>query len=131
MTWGRSPTCRSRWKAGWQPAPRIVSTSPCFPGIVARLIQFLDAHLAVADELLGVVAAAVDLQGDAAARLMSLLRVGVVHELHALDPGRDGGRIADNAGPQLVPFAVLPERGPFLRRDRQRERRLRLLDLVH
>src|SRR5687768_14930499 len=50
------------------------------------LLQLLHADVAVADELLRVVAAAVDLQRDAALVGQALLRVLVLHELHALDP---------------------------------------------
>src|SRR5262245_32471912 len=53
------------------------------------LVQLFDANVAVADELLGVVAAAMHLQGDAALVGGTLPRVRPLQELHALDPGGD------------------------------------------
>src|SRR4051794_6985772 len=82
--------------------------------------QLLDADVAVADELLGEVAAAVDLEGDAAL-VHALDLVLVFHELDALDPRRDLRRVALDPRLQLVPLAVLPERRPLLRLDGQLE----------
>lgn len=44
-------------------------------------------------------------------------RFGEGQHLHAVDPGRDGGRVADDAGPDLVPALNAPEIGPRLRTD--------------
>src|SRR5437867_3030668 len=51
------------------------------------LLQLLHPDVAVADELLREVAAAVDLQRDPAGVRQPLLRVLVLHEPHPLDPG--------------------------------------------
>src|SRR5207244_1489878 len=93
-------------------------------------VEFLDAEVAVADKLPGEVTAAVDLQGNAALVGVPLVRVGELHELHALDPGSDPRRIAGDAGPQFVPLAVLPEARPLFRGHGQREGRLLFFDPV-
>src|SRR5262249_1007510 len=46
------------------------------------------------------------------------------------DPGDDRGGVAADASPQLVPFAVLPELRPLLRRHRQPKGGLVLLDFL-
>src|SRR5262249_57640007 len=92
-------------------------------------VQKLNPNLAIADVLLRVIAAAVDLQADTALVRMAFFLVRELHELHALDPGGDVRRVADNAGTQFIPFAVLPEFRPLLGRDRQRRRSFDLLDL--
>lgn len=78
--------------------------------------------------MFGVVAAAVDLQTDAAGVGMAFLGFGPFHEFHAVDPGGDGGRVMDDAGAQLVPLAVPPEEGPGFRQDRQGGWRVRALN---
>src|SRR5579883_2831539 len=55
---------------------------------------------------------------------MPALLVLELHEPDAVDPGGDLGRVAYDPRPQLVPLAVLPERGPGRGLDRQRERGL-------
>src|SRR3569832_530192 len=93
-------------------------TPICVASQTERLFQFFDPHVAVADEVFGqVAAAAVDLQGDAAGVDITFFRVLEFHEPHAVDPGGDLRRIILDAGPQLVPLAVLPEAGPSGRLD--------------
>ena len=94
-------------------------------------LQFLDTDLAIAHELLRIVAPAVDLERDASLVRQVLLVALVLHELDALDPRRDARRVLRDAGTQLVPLPMLPELGPLLRLDRQRERTLVLLDDGH
>src|SRR6516164_1403544 len=91
-----------------------------------RSIQDLDANVAVAHRFAEepVRLAAVHLQRDAAIVGKALLLVGPLHELLALDPGRDGRRVAFNARFQLVPFAMFPKLGPLLGRDGQGSRAL-------
>src|SRR5207245_8834662 len=71
-------------------------------------IERLHSNLAIAHEFLRGIAAAVDLQRDAAFVGVAFFFVGKVHELHALDPGGDMRRVADDPRPQLIPFAVPP-----------------------
>lgn len=108
-------TCRgTTWK--------VTAAAAVFTKVLRRMLQLLYPHVAVADELPGVVAAAVDLQGDATGVRMPLLLVAPLHELHAVDPRGDLRRVAFDPRPQFVPLAVLPELRPFLRAHGQRER---------
>src|SRR5262249_7697013 len=54
----------------------------------------------------------------------ALLLVRPLHELYAFDPSHDGGRVAYDAGLQLVPFAVFPEVWPLVGRNGQGSRTL-------
>src|SRR5262245_16478308 len=91
--------------------------------------NFFHADVSVAHEFLRAVAAAVNLERNAAGIGMALLGLGPFHEFHTIDPGGDGGRIADDARSQFVPLSMTPEAGPTLRTHGQRKRRLLRLDI--
>ena len=61
-------------------------------------VQPFDPDVAVADEFVGVVAAAVDLEGDAAFVGVTQFAFFPFHDLDAVDPGGDMGRVAQDAG---------------------------------
>src|SRR5262249_44792634 len=115
---GRGPpsNCRAAPASMLTPSGRwCMAQSSGFAAVL--LVPWLNADVAVADELLAVVAAAVDLKRDTALIGGTLHRVGPLQELHALNPGGDLRRVADNTGAQLIPLVVLPEVRPLLRRD--------------
>src|SRR5262249_8536243 len=82
-----------------------------------RLFQSLHVNVPIGNELLGMVAPAVDLERDAAFIDVALLVIGEVHELDAVDPGLDCGRVAGDLGLERIPLAVFPEGLPFFGRD--------------
>src|SRR5205807_9994617 len=84
-------------------------------------VQHFHPDIAISYKLLRKVAASMNLESDTAFVLVAFLVVGVFHEFDPLDPGAQCGWVADDAGLQLVPLAVLPKVGPLFRRDGQRE----------
>src|SRR6201999_2338328 len=110
---------RGRRNVGRDPR-RLSFFSSSLKSRASSLFQLLHLHAAVADELLGVVAAAVNLDRDAAAGPATIGVVLPFHEFHVVDPGGDFRRVADDAGAELMPLAMLPKLGPGFGRDRQR-----------
>lgn len=74
--------------------------------------ELFDADVAVADELFGVVAAAVDLEGDGAGGLVAEFFFLPFHDFDPVDPSGDERGVALDAGAELVPLAGAPEIGP-------------------
>jgi len=89
--------------------------------------ELLYPNVSVSDKLLGEVAAPVDLQSDTSAIRMAFLGFGPLHELDPVNPGGDGGWIADNARAQFVPLAVTPKTRPGLNQNGQGRRCIRSL----
>ena len=95
----------------------------CPPCSTSR-VEALDANVAVADEFFGVVAATVDLEGDAALGGVAKFGFFPFHDFDAIDPGGDRWRIADDAGAEFVPLAVTPEVFPGFGQDGELDGRI-------
>src|SRR5258708_31582895 len=98
----------------------VRSASPSdLPRLAARSVQWLHPNVAVAGKLIGVIAAAMDLEGDGPRIGQPPFAIPELDETDAIDPRRDRRRVADGAGAQLVPAVDMPEARPSLRRRRQ------------
>jgi hypothetical protein len=85
--------------------------------LLRRLVEYLDADIAVPDEEFCQVQAcgeiaAMHLKGDPPLVPQALFLVRPVHELYAVDPGVDRRWVADDPGAEDMPLPVLPEIGP-------------------
>ena len=100
--------------------------------VVGHGRERLHADIAVTNELLGEIAATVNLERNAAGIGMSFRGFLPVAKLHAIRPGGDVRRIADDARAQFVPLSMPPEFWPIVgpHGKRRGERSDDLLDLV-
>jgi hypothetical protein len=89
--------------------------------------DLLYPNISVSNKLFSEIAATVDLQADSSGIGMAFLGFGPLHELDAVNPGRDGGRVVDDASAQFVPLSVTPEIRPKLDQNGQGSRCIGLL----
>ena len=90
-----------------------------FGGLRSWSCKVLDADVSIAHKPSDLVAAAMHLETDVTFDWKPCLRLGPSHDLHTVDPSRDGRLVASSdAHLELVPAIRLPEGLPLLRRHR-------------
>src|SRR5262245_54015482 len=92
-------------------------------------VERADADIAKAHRLADMVAAAMDLQRDRAARRKAPLVIDEIEETDFVDPGDDMRWVAGDARADAVPALRLPETRPRLRLHRQGEGGGQLADM--
>src|SRR5215813_7140404 len=92
-------------------------------------VEWADADIAKARGLADMVAAAMDLQRDRAARRKAPLVIDEIEETDFVDPSDDVRRIAGDARADAIPALHLPEKRPGLGLHRQGEGGRQLADM--
>ena len=80
--------------------------------LLLRKLQFFNTNIPVTDELVCVVASAMNLKGDSPGIGMTLFRLLPFHHFHPIDPSRDFRRVSLDASAKFVPLAVTPKEWP-------------------